>query len=82
MGHAQSKSEVEVIYYNRETWTLIHQMSVAKMNYNEAMTFNQRFLERWRYQFGVNGEITRRKAEHQALSRRLNARANVRVRQP
>ena len=76
MGHSQSTSEAQIIRLDRETWSKIDQMTVAEMNYSQAMTYNQRFVEHREQQYGANSDFARRKAEHEALSRRLETQSN------
>ena len=71
MGQSQISREVQIFRYNRETWSYVMKMTVAQMDYSKAMTYNQRFLEREEQLCGVNSDFARRKAEHEALSKRL-----------
>ena len=77
MGHSQSTSEVQIIHLTREIWTKIMMLTVAKMNYGQAMTYNQRFIERREQEYGADSDFARRKAEHEALSRRLETESNA-----
>ena len=78
MGHSQISCEIQIARYNREAWAKIVQMTVAQLDYCQAMTYNQRFMERREQQYGANSDFAQRKAEHEALSRRLEAQPNHR----
>ena len=65
---------MQITRFEPETWTHVARMNVVQMDYGQAMTFNQRFLERREQQLGSKSDFAKRKEEHEALSRRIEAR--------